>query len=129
MTNLAILEQDLDPDVLPADAVIAVDGPAGSGKSTTARFLAEHYGLVYIDTGAMYRTLTWAAQEAGVEVGNEAALLDMLIESQVEFKPGRGEAVVLWNGKDVSTAIRTPEAPATRYSTRQRRRTVTVTTD
>ncbi len=48
-----LLASDLDPALLPTDAVIAIDGPAGSGKSTTARYLADYYGLVYIATGAM----------------------------------------------------------------------------
>ena len=52
-------------DLLPRDAVIAIDGPAGSGKSTTARALAESFDLLYIDTGAMYRALTQAALSAG----------------------------------------------------------------
>lgn len=112
MNSLELLEQDLDPNVLPKDAVVAVDGPAGSGKSTTARFLSERYGLVYIDTGAMYRALTWAALEAGVELASEEALLELLTSSRLEFRSGRGEATVLWNGKDVSAAIRTPEVDA-----------------
>jgi CMP/dCMP kinase len=109
MNQIPLMDQELDPSVLPRDAVVAIDGPAGSGKSTTARFLADHYGLVYIDTGAMYRALTWAALQAGADTADEAGLLELLTASRLEFKPGRGEATVLWNGKDVSAAIRTPE--------------------
>ncbi|MBU8869815.1 MAG: (d)CMP kinase [Gemmatimonadales bacterium] len=112
MSTLTMLDKDLDPGVLPSDAVIAVDGPAGSGKSTTARYLADCYGLVYIDTGAMYRALTWAALQAGVDTGDEAVLLELLTRSNLEFKSGRGEAVVLWNGKDISPALRGPEVDA-----------------
>ncbi|MBM4131249.1 hypothetical protein FJ250_09540, partial [bacterium] len=63
-----------DPALLPPHAVIAIDGPAGSGKSSTARALAERFGLLYIDSGAMYRALTEAALRLGVDPGDEAAL-------------------------------------------------------
>lgn len=106
---------DLPPGrdrLLPADAVIAIDGPAGSGKSSTARALAERFGLLYIDTGAMYRALTLAAFGAGVAPGDEAALASLLADARLELRPGRGEVTVLWNGRDVSQAIRTPEVDA-----------------
>ncbi|MEN8005442.1 MAG: (d)CMP kinase [Candidatus Krumholzibacteriota bacterium] len=99
----------LDPGLMPRDAVIAIDGPAGSGKSTTARALAETFGLLYIDTGAMYRALTQAALGAGISPGDENALVDLLVQARLELKPAKGEVTVFWNGKDVSRAIRTPE--------------------
>lgn len=101
-----------DPTVLPRDAVIAVDGPAGSGKSSTARALAERFGLLYIDTGAMYRALTHAALAAGVNPGDEAALVALLAPAALELRPSRGETTVLWCGNDVSRAIRTPQVEA-----------------
>ncbi len=94
------------------DTVITIDGPAGVGKSTTARFLAERYGLVYVDTGAMYRALTLAARRAGVAPDRGAALAELLRGARLELRPGRREAQVLWNGVDVSREIRTPEIDA-----------------
>ena len=98
-----------DPDLLPSNAVIAIDGPAGSGKSSTARALAERFGLLYIDTGAMYRALTQAALQGGVGADDENALTALLKSATLELRPARGEVTVLWNGRDVSQAIRTPE--------------------
>lgn len=99
-------------DVLPADAVVAIDGPAGSGKSTTAKAVAKRLGLTYIDSGAMYRALTRAALDAGVAPGDEAALTALADDATLDLRPGERESVVLWNGRDVSTAIRTPEVDA-----------------
>ncbi len=101
-----------DPTVLPRDAVIAIDGPAGSGKSSTARALAERFDLLYIDTGAMYRALTHAALSAGINPGDEAALVALLAPAALELRPARGETTVLWCGNDVSRAIRTPQVEA-----------------
>ena len=103
----------IDPSVLPPTAVIAIDGPAGSGKSTTARALADSFGLLYIDSGAMYRALTHAALVAGIDPGDEDALAGLLTPASLVLKPARGEVSVFWNGKDVSKAIRTPEVDAT----------------
>ncbi len=103
---------DADPALLPRDAVIAIDGPAGSGKSTTARALAHRFDLLYIDTGAMYRALTLAAAGAGVSPDDGDGLARLLAGANLELRPGRGEVTVLWNGKDISQAIRTPEVDA-----------------
>ncbi|MCB1182933.1 (d)CMP kinase [bacterium] len=99
---------DASPGLLPADAVIAIDGPAGSGKSTTARFLAERFGLLYIDTGAMYRALTWAAAAGGVSPDDAEGLTTLLAGAELTLAPARGEVAVHWNGCDVSREIRTP---------------------
>ncbi len=100
---------ECEPGLLCPDAVIAIDGPAGSGKSTTARSLADRFGLLYIDTGAMYRALTQAAIKLGIEPGAETELLALLQPATLELRPAKGEVTVLWNGEDVSQAIRTPE--------------------
>ncbi len=96
-------------DTLPRPDVIAIDGPAGSGKSTTARALASRFGLLYIDTGAMYRALTWAAQQEGVAPADGPVLAGLLRQAHLELKPGRREVAVFWNGRDISAAVRTPE--------------------
>jgi len=95
-------------DVVPAQAVIAIDGPAGSGKSTTAKALARRLGLLYIDSGAMYRALTCAALDAGVAPADGEALARLLDAGDLRLRPGDREAQVVWNGRDVSQAIRTP---------------------
>jgi cytidylate kinase len=93
---------------LPPDAVVAIDGPAGSGKSTTARAIARDHRLTYIDTGAMYRALTLAALEAGVATSEGSDLADLLGTSDLTLRPNDDETVVIWNGRDVSRAVRTP---------------------
>jgi cytidylate kinase len=98
--------------VLPAHAVIAIDGPAGSGKSTTAKALAQRFGLLYIDTGAMYRALTWAALTGGVDPSDGEALARLLAGAELTLSPAKGDVTVHWNGRDVSGAIRTPEVEA-----------------
>ncbi|PID79231.1 hypothetical protein CSB20_11035 [bacterium DOLZORAL124_64_63] len=102
----------LTDDLLPRDAVIAIDGPAGSGKSTTAKALAKRFGLLYIDTGAMYRAITLAALTARVDLQDETALVALAANAQLELKTGKGEIGVFWDGQDVSQAIRAPEVDA-----------------
>ena len=68
-----------------ADLVVTIDGPAGSGKSTVARLLAERLGAGFLDTGAMYRAVTLAAIGAGVELENEEKLLEILDNTKFGF--------------------------------------------
>src|SRR3977135_3482766 len=88
--------------------VIAIDGPAGAGKSTVAKALARDLGLNYLDTGAMYRALALKAQRAGLgpDDGEEAARLGKQI--RIEFVAGEPQRVLL-DGEDVTSAIRAPE--------------------
>ena len=65
--------------------VIAIDGPAGAGKSTVARALAERLGFRYLDTGAMYRALTWLAMKRGLDLGDAAGLAQLARENAVLF--------------------------------------------
>ena len=84
--------------------IVAIDGPAGSGKSTVARGLAERLGFRYLDTGAMYRALTLLALEDGVELDDEAALAALARDNPVRFEGDR-----VWvRGQDVTEAIRSP---------------------
>lgn len=85
--------------------VIAIDGPAGAGKSTIARRLAGRLGYTYIDTGAMYRAVALWALRREVDFSDMHRLEQLAIASQIELAPGR----ILLNGEDVSEAIRTPE--------------------
>jgi cytidylate kinase len=84
--------------------VIAIDGPAGAGKSTVARELAERLGFRYLDTGAMYRALTWLALERGVDLDDGDGLAELAREHDVSLAAGR----VVIAGSDVTDAIRTP---------------------
>lgn len=88
---------------------IAIDGPAGAGKSTVAQQIASTLGYVYIDTGAMYRALAWAALQANLSTANEEAVADLLQSAQIELKRMNGVQHVIWNGQDISQDIRTPE--------------------
>jgi cytidylate kinase len=83
--------------------IVAIDGPAGAGKSTVARTLATRLGFRYLDTGAMYRALTWLAIERGVPLDDGAALASLAREHPVEF--GDGDAIAV-AGNDVTLAIR-----------------------
>jgi cytidylate kinase len=93
------------------DPVITIDGPAGAGKSTTAREVARRLGFKLVDTGALYRALGWALTQAGVSPEDEAAVEALLARTTVELTGGVewGGTRVLVNGRDVSTEIRTPE--------------------
>lgn len=89
--------------------VIAIDGPAGAGKSTVARRVARLLGLLFLDTGAMYRALTWKALQCGLDLSDEGALAQLARESLIELLPSEGGDRVLIDGTDVTEAVRTPE--------------------
>ncbi len=82
--------------------IVTIDGPAGAGKSTAARALAERLGFDYLDTGAMYRAVTLAAVRAGIRPGDEAALKQLLEHFELKMPAGR----VIVNGEDVTDQIR-----------------------
>ena len=87
--------------------VVAIDGPAGAGKSTIARRLAERIGATYIDTGAMYRAVAWWARESGVSWEDEAALIGLSSRAEIRFEPGTRR---IWlNGGEITDEIRTQE--------------------
>ncbi|MGM9618342.1 MAG: (d)CMP kinase [Oscillospiraceae bacterium] len=89
---------------------IAIDGPSGAGKSTLARRLAERLGILYVDTGAIYRTIGCYVRRAGAEPRDEAAVRALLPEIRVELRfSGDGLQHMLLNGEDVTEEIRLPE--------------------
>lgn len=99
--------------------VIAIDGPAGAGKSTLAKRLAKELGYIYLDTGAMYRALAWKAIVEGVDPGDEGELKRILPPTRIELIECDGEPRVLLDGEDVTSRIRTPQVSqmASRIST------------
>lgn len=88
---------------------IAIDGPAAAGKSTVAKVVAKKLSYVYIDTGAMYRTITYAALEQKVDIENEEQLMEVVKNVNIEFQQGENTQLVFLNGQDVSEVIRTPD--------------------
>lgn len=87
---------------------VAIDGPAGAGKSTIAKSVAKELGYIYVDTGALYRTIALNAVRKNV-IEDKAAIVDMLADTNVELKYTDGVQAVYLNGEDVSGLIRTPE--------------------
>lgn len=96
-----------------AGCMVAIDGPAGAGKSTVAKAVADATGYSYIDTGAMYRAVAYRALQAGLKVGEDDAAIGRLAgELRFEFVTQGGARRLLVDGEDVSEAIRTPEVGA-----------------
>ncbi|MFA5090445.1 MAG: (d)CMP kinase [Candidatus Omnitrophota bacterium] len=89
--------------------IIAIDGPAGAGKSTIARRVARKLGFLYIDTGAMYRALTLKALESGTDISNDLSLVNLAKDTVIELiNTADGALRVLLDGKDVTGQIRQP---------------------
>ncbi len=92
---------------------IAIDGPAGAGKSTVARRVAERLGYRYLDTGAMYRAAALLVMESGVALDDEKSIARLVKKASIDILPGdteTGSAVrIFLNGKDVTTEIRRPD--------------------
>jgi cytidylate kinase len=91
-----------------ANKVIAIDGPAGSGKSTTAKLVAQRLNFLYLDTGAMYRAMTLKALENGIDVNDEKKLEELTKNSVISFKNENGINKIFLDGKDVTENIRKP---------------------
>jgi cytidylate kinase len=88
--------------------IIAVDGPSGSGKSSTARGVAARLGLRYLDTGATYRAVTWSALSHGLDLDDRAAVAQRARELRLEVSTDPGHQFVIADGTDVTAAIREP---------------------
>lgn len=89
---------------------VAIDGPGGAGKSTVAKAAAKELGLIYVDTGALYRAVGVNALKKGIDTKDEALIKEMLADTDVELKYIDGVQHVFLNGEDVSAEIRTPDA-------------------
>ena len=89
--------------------IIAIDGPAGSGKSTVAHAIAERCGVTYLDTGAMYRSVTLACLRRGVDLDDADAVAAVAREVRIEFGNDGTRQTVMLDGQDVTADIRTPE--------------------
>ncbi|MCJ7839446.1 (d)CMP kinase [Lederbergia sp. NSJ-179] len=85
---------------------IAIDGPAGAGKSTVAKIVAEKLSYIYVDTGAMYRALTYKALKNQINIQNDNELADLLSHTEIELSPSKNGQLVIVDGKDVTKVIR-----------------------
>jgi CMP/dCMP kinase len=97
-------------------SIIAIDGPAGSGKSTLGMNLAECLGFLYFDTGVMYRAVTWAALERGISIQDEQSVAELAHVLNIDVRPpskmdGRSYDVIV-DGQDITWEIRSPEVDA-----------------
>ena len=88
---------------------IAIDGPAGAGKSTIAKAISRELGIIYLDTGAMYRAVALKAIQSGIDTGDKAGVESLVkdIDMQIEYKDN--EQRILLDGTDVTAMIRTPD--------------------
>lgn len=99
------------PSLRAAGIVVAVDGPAGAGKSSVCRAVADHLGLLYVDTGAMYRAVAYALRGRRQLLGQDGRLADALAALRVDLQRPRGGGPlrVKLNGRDVTREVRAPE--------------------
>ena len=95
-----------------ANLVITIDGPAGSGKSTAAKLLARKLDASFLDTGAMYRAVTLAAMQSGIDMSDQEKLLEVMGKKKIDFTSREGTMLVRIDGADVSEQIRKPEVTA-----------------
>lgn len=119
--------------------IIAIDGPAGAGKSTIAKLIAKQIGLVYIDTGAMYRAVGLKAKRNNIACSEQEKIEEMLKNTEVELKNENGATAVYLDGENVSTEIRLPEisrmasdisaVPVVRYAMVEMQRSMANKTD
>jgi cytidylate kinase len=94
---------------MTSHSIITIDGPVGSGKSTIGRLLAKKLGLVYLDTGAMYRVIALEASNRCIDAGDEPALAALSGAIDIQFRQSEDRQLVFSSGRDVTDAIRTPE--------------------
>ncbi|MGE5397490.1 MAG: (d)CMP kinase [Chitinophagales bacterium] len=88
---------------------VAIDGPAGAGKSTVARKIAEKLGILYIDTGAMYRALAWKVLKEKIDIKDKVLLRDLALRTSISLSPGSNGLLVFCDAQDITDDIRSPE--------------------
>lgn len=93
--------------------IIAVDGPSGAGKSTLGKMLAKELGLLYLDTGAMYRAVAFAVLEKGLDINDHDAIIKLASKSEIELSGEPDSLHIFLNGRDISGEIRTNEVGQT----------------
>jgi CMP/dCMP kinase len=93
--------------------IVAIDGPAGAGKSTVAKRLADELGYTYMDTGAMYRAFAWKVMQEAIDLGDERNLRKILQETKIDLKKDDSRLRVFLDGVDITDRIRTPELSQT----------------
>ena len=87
--------------------IIAIDGPAGSGKSTVARLIASRLNFKYIETGSMYRAVAWKAEQSGIGLGDQERIAEVARTISIEFHPGSDRQKVMVDGKDLTPVLQT----------------------
>ncbi len=97
---------------VPKNLVIAIDGPAASGKTTTARLLAQRLGYCHIESGAMYRAVAWKTLREEVDLSNPSALVNLIGQTRLELKATAEGLRMLVDGEDVTDALRSPRTEA-----------------
>jgi cytidylate kinase len=95
-----------------AELIVTIDGPAASGKSTAARLLAGKLGASFLDTGAMYRAVTFSAMQAGVDMSDEDQLLEVMDKSDFQFTAHEDRMLVRIDGNDVTERLRDQQVTA-----------------
>jgi cytidylate kinase len=93
---------------MPKSSTIAIDGPAACGKTTVGRLLAKKLGYRFVDTGAMYRALTWEALRLGVDIEDEGALGRLAESTKMELPPDGDDGIIV-NGRYINNELRSPE--------------------
>jgi cytidylate kinase len=93
---------------MPKPSTIAIDGPAACGKTTVGRLLAQKLGYRFVDTGAMYRALTWEALRLGVDIEDEGALGRLAESTKMEFPPDGNDGIIV-NGRYINNELRSSE--------------------
>ena len=89
--------------------IIAIDGPAGSGKSTVAKIVAEKLNFRYIDTGSMYRSVAWKSLDKNTALGDEDAVADIASKVKIELVPGKDGQLVFVDGKNITDQLKVEE--------------------
>ena len=92
--------------------IVAIDGPAGVGKSTVAKLLASRLGFLYLDTGALYRAVAWSVLKHGIDQADVEAVAALLPKLSLHMEVTKGDVTVSMNGKDVTKELRTPAVSA-----------------